>query len=147
MTVIPDSTLAIPPLALPTVLIVEDELILRMRAVDIVEDAGFNAVEAVNADEALAILDARSDIALLFTDIQMPGSMDGLKLAHALSNRWPPIKIIIVSGQIKLTEAETPINSRFFGKPLEATQMIAQGNECFIGFLWNQRVTGNFEPW
>ena len=121
MTLIPDPSLAsplatspalIPPLALPTVLIVEDELILRMRAVDIVEDAGFNAVEAVNADEALAILEARSDIALLFTDIQMPGSMDGLKLAHAVSNRWPPIKIILVSGQIKLTESETPIRRR-----------------------------------
>ena len=60
------------------VLIVEDEMVLRMRAVDIVEDAGYNAVEAINADEALAILEARSDISLLFTDIQMPRSMDGL---------------------------------------------------------------------
>ncbi|MDO8980904.1 MAG: HWE histidine kinase domain-containing protein, partial [Afipia sp.] len=131
MTLIPDPPLTspstlIPPLALPTVLIVEDELILRMRAVDMVEDAGFNAVEAVNADEALAILEARSDIALLFTDIQMPGSMDGLKLAHAVADRWPPIKIILVSGQLKLTESEAPINSRFFVKPLEAAQMIAQ---------------------
>ena len=134
MTLIPDPSLAspsalIPPLALPFVLIVEDELILRMRAVDIVEDAGFNAVEAVNADEALAILEARPDIALLFTDIQMPGSMDGLQLAHAVADRWPPIKIILVSGQLNLTESETPINSRFFGKPLEAAQMIAQLQE------------------
>ena len=60
------------------VLIVEDEMMLRMRAVDIVEDAGFCSVEAVNADEALSILESRSDISLLFTDIQMPGSMDGL---------------------------------------------------------------------
>ena len=71
------------------VLVVEDEMVLRMRAVDIVEDAGFTAVEAVNADEALAILEARSDIALLFSDIQMPGSMDGLTLAHAVHERWP----------------------------------------------------------
>ncbi len=62
----------------PNVLIVEDEMILRMRAVDIVEDAGFNPVEAVNADEAISILESRSDISLLFTDIQMPGSIDGL---------------------------------------------------------------------
>src|SRR5467141_851929 len=66
----------------PNVLVVEDEMLLRMRAVDIVEDAGFRSVEAVNADEALSILESRSDISLLFTDIQMPGSMDGLKLAH-----------------------------------------------------------------
>ena len=66
----------------PNVLIVEDEMILRMRAVDIVQDTGFNSVEAVNADQAISILESRSDISLLFTDIQMPGSIDGLKLAH-----------------------------------------------------------------
>jgi CheY-like chemotaxis protein len=85
----------------PTVvLVVEDEMLLRMRAVDMVEDAGFTPVEAVDADEAVAILESRSDIALLFTDIQMPGSMDGLKLAHAVHERWPPIRIILVSGQL-----------------------------------------------
>ena len=106
------------------VLIVEDEMVLRMRAVDIVEDAGYNPVEAVNADEAIAILEGRSDISLLFTDIQMPGSMDGLKLAHAVHDRWPAIKIILVSGQIKVSDADKPADSRFFGKPLEVKQMI-----------------------
>jgi two-component sensor histidine kinase/CheY-like chemotaxis protein len=100
-----------------------------MRAVDIVEDAGFTAVEAVNADEALAILEARSDISLLFSDIQMPGSMDGLKLAHAVHDRWPSIKIILVSGQVKLSDADRPADSRFFGKPLEVKQMIAELQE------------------
>ncbi len=108
------------------VLVVEDEMLLRMRAVDMVEDAGFTPVEAVDADEAVAILEARSDIALLFTDIQMPGSMDGLKLAHAVHRRWPPIKIILVSGQLKLTNLDIPVDSCFFGKPLEAEVMIAQ---------------------
>ena len=111
------------------VLVVEDEMVLRMRAVDIVEDAGFTAVQAVNADEALSILESRSDIALLFSDIQMPGSMDGLKLAHAVHNRWPSIKIILVSGQVKLSDAERPADSRFFGKPLEVKQMIAELQE------------------
>src|SRR4051812_1009666 len=108
------------------VLVVEDEMVLRMRAVDIVEDAGFTAVEAVNAEEALSILESRSDISLLFSDIQMPGSMDGLKLAHAVHNRWPSIKIILVSGQVQLSNTDTPADSRFFGKPLEAKQMIAE---------------------
>ena len=108
------------------VLVVEDEMVLRMRAVDIVEDAGFTAVQAVNADEALSILESRSDISLLFSDIQMPGSMDGLKLAHAVHDRWPSIKIILVSGQIKLSDADKPADSRFFGKPLEVKQMIAE---------------------
>jgi two-component sensor histidine kinase/CheY-like chemotaxis protein len=110
----------------PNVLVVEDEMVLRMRAVDIVEDAGFSPVEAVNADEAIAILESRSDIAVLFTDIQMPGSMDGLKLAHAVHNRWPDIKILLVSGQMKPSDAERPTNSRFFGKPLGVEQMIAE---------------------
>ncbi len=101
-------------------------MMLRMRAVDIVEDAGFNSVEAINADDALAILESRSDIELLFTDIQMPGSMDGLNLAHAVHQRWPLIKIILVSGQLKLTEADKPVDSRFFGKPLDGKQMIAE---------------------
>jgi two-component sensor histidine kinase len=108
------------------VLVVEDEMMLRMRAVDIVEDAGFTPIEAVNADEALAILESRSDIELLFTDIQMPGSMDGLKLAHAVHERWPSIKIILVSGKLTPTDAEKPVHSRFFGKPLEVKQMIAE---------------------
>jgi CheY-like chemotaxis protein len=108
------------------VLVVEDEMLLRMRAVDMVEDAGFTSVEAVDADEAVAILESRSDIALLFTDIQMPGSMDGLKLAHAVHKRWPPIKIILVSGQLKLASIDIPADSRFFGKPLEAKKMIAE---------------------
>jgi two-component sensor histidine kinase/DNA-binding response OmpR family regulator len=110
----------------PNVLIVEDEMMLRMRAVDIVEDAGFHPVEAVNADEALAILESRSDISLLFTDIQMPGSMDGLKLAHAVHDRWPAIKIILVSGQLTPTDVERPAESRFFGKPVSDEKMIAE---------------------
>jgi two-component sensor histidine kinase/CheY-like chemotaxis protein len=110
----------------PKVLVVEDEMVLRMRAADIVEDAGFCPVEAVNADEAMTILESRSDIAVLFTDIQMPGSMDGLKLAHAVHNRWPNIKIILVSGQVKPSDAERPADSRFFGKPLGVEQMIAE---------------------
>ena len=107
------------------VLVVEDEMLLRMRAVDMVEDAGFTSIEAVDADQAVAILESRSDIALLFTDIQMPGSMDGLNLAHVVHKRWPPIKIIIVSGQLKLADLDIPADSRFFGKPLEAKVMIA----------------------
>jgi CheY-like chemotaxis protein len=114
------------PPAPPVVLIVEDEMLLRMRAVDMVEDAGYDPVEAVDADEAVAILESRSDIALLFTDIQMQGSMDGLGLAHTVHKRWPPIKIILVSGQLKRSNIEIPADCRFFGKPLEPKEMIAE---------------------
>jgi two-component sensor histidine kinase len=111
------------------VLVVEDELILRMRAADIVEDAGFTPIEAINADEAIRILEARDDISVLFTDIQMPGSMDGLKLAHVVHTRWPHIKIILVSGQIAVSDADKPEDSKFFPKPLEIQQMILELQE------------------
>jgi CheY-like chemotaxis protein len=111
------------------VLVVEDELMLRMRAVDMVEGAGYTSVEAVDADEAFAILESRSDIALLITDIQMPGSMDGLQLAHVVHERWPPIKIILVSGQLKLSKGDIPLGSRFFAKPLWANEMVAEMRE------------------
>ena len=101
-------------------------MLLRMRAVDTVEDAGYLSVDAADADEAVEILEARSDIALLFTDIQMPGSMDGLKLAQTVHRRWPPIKIILVSGQLKRSDIDIPADSRFLGKPLKATDMIAE---------------------
>src|SRR5436853_7180337 len=122
-------TSSTPTTSATNVLVVEDEMVLRMRAVDIVEDAGFTAVQAVNADEALAILESRSDISLLFSDIQMPGSMDGLKLAHAVHDRWPSIKIILVSGQVRVSDTDKPADSRFFGKPLEMKQMITELQE------------------
>src|SRR3981189_1596444 len=113
------------PVVPAVVLVVEDEMLLRMRAVDMVEDAGYTSVEAVDAEQAVAILESRSDIALIFTDIQMPGSMDGLGLAHSVHRRWPPIKIIMVSGQLKLVNIDIPAH-RFFGKPLEAGEIIAE---------------------
>jgi CheY-like chemotaxis protein len=102
---------------LPVVLVVEDEMLLRLRAVDMVEDAGYTSVPAVDADEAVAILESRSDIALLFTDIQLPGSIDGLRLAHAVHERWPPIKIILVSGQLKPLSNDIPPTAAFSRNP------------------------------
>ena len=99
------------------VLVVEDEPLLRLDAIDTIEAAGFDVVGASDADEAIAILERRSDIHLIFTDIQMPGSMDGLKLAHFVKNRWPPIKIIATSGHAKITEKDLPEGSRFLPKP------------------------------
>jgi CheY-like chemotaxis protein len=116
------------------ILVVEDEMVLRMRAVDMVEDAGYTPVEAVDADGAVEILESRTDIALMMTDIQMPGSMDGLGLAHAVHERWPSIKIIVVSGQLKRSSIDLPADSHFFGKPLESGEMIAQ-MQSMIGHL------------
>jgi CheY-like chemotaxis protein len=114
------------------VLLVEDEMMLLMQAVDMVEDAGYTPLEAGDAAEAVAILESRSDVALMCTDIQMPGKMDGLGLAHAVHARWPSIKIIVVSGQSNLPELDLPPRSRFFGKPLDAEEVIA-GMRGMIG--------------
>jgi CheY-like chemotaxis protein len=111
----------------PTVvLVVEDEPLLRMLAVEAVEEAGFVAIEARNADEAVAVLESRSDISLLFTDVDMPGSMDGLKLAHAVRGRWPPIKILVVSGKVRVRPFELPSSGRFVGKPYRAAAMVEE---------------------
>ncbi len=97
-----------------------------MLAVDIAEEAGFATIEAQTADEAVAILEARSDIVLVLTDVNMPGNMDGLKLAHAVRRRWPPIRIIVVSGQMPLPQADLPSNSLFFGKPYQTQTLISE---------------------
>ena len=108
------------------ILIVEDDHLLRFLTVDAVEEAGFVALEAGSADEAVAILESRLDIALVLTDIDMPGSMDGLKLAHAVRNRWPPIKVIVVSGRARPSEAALPTLSRFFAKPYGSEAIISE---------------------
>jgi two-component system, response regulator PdtaR len=108
------------------VLVVEDEPLLRMMAIEVVEEAGFVALEAGNADEAVALLESRSDISLLFTDINMPGSMDGLKLAHAVRRRWAPIKILLVSGQVRLQPSQLPSSSRFVTKPYRTAAMVEE---------------------
>ena len=99
------------------VLIVEDEPIIRMLAADMVEEAGFEVLEAGNADEAVRILESRLDVRIVFTDIDMPGSMDGLKLAAAVRRRWPPIEIVLTSGHRSISASELPERSVFFPKP------------------------------
>jgi two-component system, response regulator PdtaR len=99
------------------VLVVEDDAIIRMGAVDLVLSAGYEALEAQDADEAIRILEARSDIDLVFTDVEMPGTMNGIKLSQYIRERWPPVRIIVVSGRAFLEESSLPEGSRFFSKP------------------------------
>jgi CheY-like chemotaxis protein len=108
----------------PAVLIVEDEPLVRIGAVNLIEDAGFEVIEAANADEAIGILECRSDVRVVFTDIHMPGSMDGLKLAHAVRNRWPPIRIIVTSGRELIAEQVLPEGGRFFAKPYNPIEIL-----------------------
>jgi CheY-like chemotaxis protein len=98
-----------------TVLIVEDEALVREVVQAAVEDAGYDVIIADSADAAIAILETRTDIHLVFTDINMPGSMDGLKLAACVRDRWPPVHIIITTGNAR--PLEIPANALFIPKP------------------------------
>ena len=109
----------------PVILIVEDEFLLRLDAAETIEKAGFEVIQAGNADEAIAILEARSDIHVVFTDIQMPGSMDGLKLASFVRDRWPPIKILATSGFVKVGPDDLPAGSEFLAKPYRGPEVVA----------------------
>jgi CheY-like chemotaxis protein len=107
----------------PVVLVVEDESLIRTMAMDMVEEAGFEAIAASSADEAISILESRNDIRAVFTDVQMPGSMDGLRLARVVRNRWPPVALIVTSGQTNVTDAHLPAGGRFLRKPYEAAHV------------------------
>ena len=117
----------------PVVLIVEDEILVRMDAVASIEAAGFEVVEAGNADAAIAILEQRTDIHLVFTDIHMPGSMDGLKLAHFVRDRWPPVKIVATSGHARISDDDLPEGGRFMTKPYSAGLLVSTLHELIDG--------------
>lgn len=112
-----------------TVLVVEDEILIRMDIAMSLEEEGYIVLEASNSDEAIAILSSHSEIRLMFTDIDMPGSMDGLKLSEAVRDRWPPVKIIIASGHRSLSDDPLPFEGRFFRKPYDHARVIATVRE------------------
>jgi CheY-like chemotaxis protein len=103
------------------VLVVEDEPLVRMLALELVADEGFEAISASNADEAIRILETRSDIQIVFTDINMPGSMDGLKLTYAVRERWPPVQLLVTSAL--LSNRALPKGSIFLPKPYSPDQL------------------------
>lgn len=113
--------LATPPIR---ILVVEDDTFIRFDAGDTLRAAGFDVLEAANADEAILLLERHSDIRLMFTDIDMPGSMNGLKLAAAVRDRWPPVKIIATSGHFDVQEGDLPADACFITKPYAPEQIV-----------------------
>jgi CheY-like chemotaxis protein len=100
-----------------SVLVVEDEALVRMGMADFLTDSGFEVFEAANAGEAIRLLETNDAIRVLFTDVDMPGSMDGLRLAAAVRDRWPPVKIVVTSGHRTVAPDDLPEAARFFQKP------------------------------
>ena len=107
----------------PVILVVEDEAVVRMMAVIVAEESGFEAISAATADEAIKILESRSDIRLVFTDVNMPGSMNGLRLAHAIRGRWPPVELLVTSALGSITAKDLPHRGRFLAKPYDVATL------------------------
>ncbi len=105
------------------VLVVEDDPFLRLDAVDMVEEAGFLAYEAANAQEAIVQLETHPEIGILFTDVDMPGHMNGLRLAYYVHDRWPPVRIVVTSGHHLLQNRDLPDHGKFFAKPYPHDQV------------------------
>ena len=99
------------------VLVVEDEALLRMHAAEMIRDLGFEVIEAADADQAILLLESSSEISVVFTDIQMPGSMDGLRLLAVVRKRWPPIALLLTSGQFRPKDGDMPEDAHFLAKP------------------------------
>lgn len=118
------------PTAPKTVLIVDDEVLVRMVGSDILADGGYRVLEAANAAEALECLQSGTEVMVLFTDVNMPGTPDGLGLANLVSNRWPQVKILVASGAVKPGRDDLPEKGLFLSKPYRAEDLLA-----FIGRL------------
>lgn len=110
--------------AKPSLLVVEDEMFIRMFAVDTLEDRGYMILEASDGHEALAILEETSGIALIFTDVNMPGDVDGLDLAGEVAKRWPDIEIIVTSGAVRLADDDIPDAGTFLPKPYAPAELV-----------------------
>ena len=106
-----------------TVLVVDDEPIVLMDAVQSLEDAGFEVVDAHDGENALAKLEERPDIAALFTDVNMPGRFDGVELARMAHKRRPEMALVITSAATRLQEADIPDDGRFVPKPYDGRQV------------------------
>lgn len=99
------------------ILVVEDDDLVRALAVNMAGTAGYKVYQAAEADEAIQLLERHLDIRIVFTDVEMPGTMDGIKLAHYVRDRWPPIELIVTSGAVHLVERELPLGASFLSKP------------------------------
>ncbi len=114
--------------ARPTVLVVEDDAVIRHAAVELIVEAGFTVREATNGNEAIRILDQEQDaggaVCVVVTDIDMPLGIDGIKLAACIHRRWPEIGIVITSGKVRPKEGDVPAQGRFVRKPYTEEQVI-----------------------
>lgn len=106
------------------ILVIEDEPVLRLEIVDMLEDDGFEVVVATNVDNAIQILENRLDIRIVYIDLDMPRGVDGVKIAAAIRDRWPPIEIVLTASRVDGARVQLPVRSKFFPKPINRTSVI-----------------------
>ena len=116
-----------------TILVVEDEPLVLMSTVDFLEDEGFKVLQASNADDAVRMLETHREISILFTDVDMPGTMDGLKLSAAVRDRWPPVRIVVTSGHRMVDITDLPDGGVFFSKPYRHRDIATSFRELMSG--------------
>ena len=109
-----------------TILVVEDDMLIRMNSSDTLQHAGYSVIEAESADEAITLLEQADHVELLFSDIDMPGSMDGLDLAATVHRRWPNVRLLLTSGKHRLSTDEIPDHGQFVPKPYSSHALVAQ---------------------
>lgn len=107
------------------VLVVEDEPLIRLGLVGLLEESGYDTVEVGSADAAAELLARDSDAELVVSDVDMPGRLNGIDLAHLVAQKWPHIKLILVSGKVGLSKAQLPVGARFFPKPFNEPELIS----------------------
>ncbi len=130
------------------VLVVEEKALIRMESADIVRDAGFTALEAANADDAVSILAGRRDIRIVLVDITISGTMDGLSLAHAIRNRWPTVHLIVTAALNAMEHGQLPENAHFIRKPYSFEQVTAA--LCELRSHYRPRIRGvsrRYQSW
>jgi CheY-like chemotaxis protein len=113
----------------PTILVAEDDGLLRLMTSELLEINGYTVVEADSAEEALKVMEQRNDVRLLFTDIEMPPGCDGLELARQVHDRWPKVRLVITSGKVRPAPAEIADHGRFIRKPYRANDLLGQIDE------------------
>jgi DNA-binding NtrC family response regulator len=111
------------------VLLVEDEPLIQMYATDVLEDERFEVITAETADAALQVREAGADVQVLFTDVRMPGSLDGCELAQVVHERWPQVGLLVTSGHVKLRDIDLPDDGHFISKPYKPEHMIRKIRE------------------
>lgn len=113
------------------VLVVEDEVMIRLAIIDALEDAGFDVIEAASADDAMDILGEQT-IHFLFTDVQMPGYLTGIDLAHAVAQRYPKAGILVASGRLTPRDFDMPSCAKFLPKPYDFSTIVERLNSLSI---------------